>query len=54
MSQSGQMVTQIEICIDAAAKVLNIDAPVATAGNYFIVLVSKKSGKKFTGKIVIQ
>ena len=53
-SQSGQMVTQKEIWIDATAKVLNIDAPVTAAGNYFIVLVSKKTGKKFTEKIVIQ
>jgi CarboxypepD_reg-like domain len=53
-SQSGQIVYQKEIWIDAAAKVLNIDAPVIAAGNYFITLVSKKTTKKFTEKIIIQ
>lgn len=44
-NQSGQVVLQKEIWIDAAAKVLNIDAPVTAAGNYFITLVSKKTAK---------
>lgn len=53
-NQSGQVVLQKEIWIDSAAKVLNIDAPVTTVGNYFITLVSKKTAKKFTEKIIIQ
>lgn len=53
-NQSGQVVLQKEIWIDSAAKVLNIDAPVTAAGNYFITLVSKKTARKFTEKIIIQ
>ncbi len=53
-NQTGQVVLQKEIWIDTAAKVLNIDAPVTAAGNYFMIVVSKKTGKKFTEKIVIQ
>lgn len=53
-NQSGQVVQQKEIWIDSAAKVLNIDVPVTVAGNYFIILVSKKTAKKFTEKIIIQ
>lgn len=53
-NQSGQTVSQKEVWIDSAAKVLNIDAPVTAAGNYFMIVVSKKTGKKFTEKIVIQ
>ena len=54
ISQSGQLVKQQEIWIDAEARLLNIDVPLVAAGSYFMVLTNKKTGKKFTEKIVVQ
>lgn len=54
LNQSGQPVHQQEIWIDAAARLLNVDIPSVATGNYFLVLANKKTGKKFTEKIVIQ
>jgi hypothetical protein len=54
LNQSGQAVQQKEIWIDAEARLLNIDVPAVPAGSYFLVLTNKKSGKKFTEKIIIQ
>jgi hypothetical protein len=51
---SGQLIQQKEIWIDESARVLNLDAPVAAAGTYFITLINKKTGKKFSQKIIIQ
>lgn len=51
---AGQAVQQKEIWIDANAKVLNLLAPSVTGGTYFISIESKKTGKKYTDKIVIQ
>ncbi len=53
-NQAGQSVHQQEIWIDAEARLLNIDFPAVTAGNYFLSFISKKTGKKFTEKIIIQ
>jgi CarboxypepD_reg-like domain len=53
VNQSGQSVHQQEIWIDAEAKLLSVDMPVVAAGNYFLVLLNKKSGKKFTEKIIV-
>lgn len=54
LSESGQSVYQQEIWIDADAKLLSIDVPEVAAGNYFVVFTSKKTGKKFSEKIIIQ
>ena len=54
LSQSGQSVQQQEIWIDAEARLLNIDIPPVAAGSYFLALINKISGKKFTEKIIIQ
>ena len=54
ISQSGQIVKQKEIWIDAEARLLNIDVPVVAAGSYFMVLTNKKMGKKFTEKVIVQ
>ena len=54
LNQSGQMVQQKEIWFDAEAILLNVDAPAVAAGSYFLVLNNKKTGKKFTVKIIIQ
>jgi hypothetical protein len=51
---SGQLIQQKEIWIDESARVLNLDAPVAASGTYFIILVNKKTGKKFSEKIIIK
>ncbi|NOT52721.1 MAG: T9SS type A sorting domain-containing protein [Chitinophagaceae bacterium] len=54
LNESGQSVYQQEIWIDAEARTLSIHVPQMAAGNYFVVLINKKTGKKFTGKIVVQ
>lgn len=54
LNQSGQTVHQREIWIDAKARLLNLDIPSVASGNYFIVFTSKKTGKRFSEKIIIQ
>ncbi len=54
LNQSGQVVHQKEIWIDAEARLLNMEVPTVAAGNYFMVLVNRKTGKKFTEKVIIQ
>lgn len=54
LNQSGQSIYQQEIWIDAEAKLLSIDMPVLPGGNYFLVLVNKNSGKRFTEKLILQ
>ena len=53
LDQSGQSVHQQDIRIEEKIK-LQIDLPQVAAGSYFLVLTDKKTGKKFTEKIVIQ
>jgi hypothetical protein len=54
LSQSGQSIYHQEIWIDAEARLLSIDVPEVAAGNYLVVMVNKKTGKKFTEKIIIE
>ncbi len=54
LNASGQVTYQQELWIDADARLLNIDLPQVAAGNYFLVLTSKKSGKRFTEQLIIQ
>lgn len=54
LNQSGQVVFTKEIWIDAEARVLSLDLPAVSAGNYFIRVANKKSGKNSTEKIIIQ
>lgn len=51
---SGKLVYSREIWIDSEARLLNIEIPSVTAGNYFLRAVDKKSGKSSTEKIIIQ
>ncbi len=51
---SGQTVKQQECWIDEDARVLDIGLPNLSAGSYFMVLLNKKTGKRFTEKIIIQ
>jgi hypothetical protein len=53
-NQAGHVISQKEIWIDATARVLNIDAPATSAGTYFLSLLNKKTGQKFTEKVMIQ
>lgn len=51
---SGKLIRQTEIWIDKDASVIDVPVPPTAAGIYFITIESKKSGKKFTEKIIIQ
>lgn len=54
VSAAGQLVKQQEIWLDAEARLLNIELPSVTAGTYFIILSNRKTGKKYSQKIVVQ
>ncbi len=54
ISPSGQLILQKEIWIDSEARLLNVDMPGVAAGNYFLVLINKKTGKKYSEKLIIQ
>jgi hypothetical protein len=54
LSQSGQLVRQQEIWIDAKAVLMNTPIPLVAAGSYMILLVNKKTGKKYSEMIIIQ
>jgi hypothetical protein len=54
MNASGQLVHQQQIWIDSEARLLAIDLPSLAAGNYFMVMASRKSGKKYAEKLIIQ
>jgi hypothetical protein len=49
----GKLVDQKEIRIEKDARLMNIETP-ARGGSYLFVLINRKSGKKFTEKIIIQ
>ena len=54
ISITGQLVEGREIWIDADARLLNMEMPHVPAGTYLIALTDKKSGKRFTEKIIIR
>jgi len=54
LNQSGQLTYQNELWIDAEAMILNVNVPAVAAGSYFLVLTNRKTGKKFSEKIIIQ
>ena len=51
---AGTSVYQKEIWVNAESGLLNITIPVVAAGSYFLVLTNRKSGNKFTEKLIIQ
>jgi hypothetical protein len=53
INQSGQSVHQQEIWIDSKTT-FSMKVPTVTAGTYFLVLINKKTGKKYSEKIIIQ
>jgi hypothetical protein len=54
LSLSGSLVSQKEIWIDAEARAMGMVTPQVAADSYFLLLINKKTGKKFTEKIIIQ
>jgi CarboxypepD_reg-like domain len=54
INQSGQSVYRKEIWIDTEAGLLSIEVPSVAAGNYFLEMTNKKSGERFTEKIILQ
>lgn len=54
LDAGGQSVYQQQIWIDAEARLLTIDLPFLAAGNYFVVMANKKTGKKYSEKIIVQ
>lgn len=54
LNQSGQLLQQQETWIDEESRLLSIDIPPVAAGSYFFTMTNKKSGKKFTEKVIIQ
>lgn len=54
INMPGQIVHQKEIWIDADARLLNMDMPAVSAGSYFLVLFNKKTGKKYSEKVIVQ
>jgi len=54
VNQAGQSVHQEEIWIDEKAKSFRFDVPQVPGGTYFLILINKKSGKKYSEKIIIQ
>ena len=53
-NQSGQLVFNKAMWIDKDARVVNLEAPHVVAGNYFIRMINKHSGKLYTEKIIIE
>ncbi len=54
LNLSGQNVHRQEIWLDAETRSATADVPFVSAGNYFLVLTNKKTGKKYSEKIIIQ
>lgn len=54
LDQSGHIIYRQEIWIDADAGVLNLEIPPVPGGIFFLTLTSKKSGQKFSERIVFQ
>jgi hypothetical protein len=54
LTMNGQSVRQNEIWIDVEARIITIDLPIVPAGNYFLALTNKVTGKKYTEKVIVQ
>ncbi len=52
--ESGHSIYQREMRIDAKIKQQDIELPQVAAGSYFLVIVNKKTGKKFSAQLIIQ
>lgn len=53
-NQSGQLIFNKAMWIDKDARVLNLEIPNVAAGNYFLRMTNKPSGKSYSEKIIIE
>jgi hypothetical protein len=53
-SINGQILSLKDIWIDAEARVLTIERPLMQAGTYILTLMNKRTGKRTSGKVVVQ
>jgi hypothetical protein len=51
---SGQLLFTKEMFIDAEAKLLSVDLPSLTTGNYFLKMTNKKTSRSYTSKILVE
>jgi hypothetical protein len=51
---SGQLMFTKEMYIDDEARILNLQLPSVSPGNYFLRMINKQSGKSSTEKIIMQ
>lgn len=51
---SGKKLMTKEVWMDAGARVVNMEVPNLAAGSYLLAVTSKKSGRRFTEKVVVQ
>ena len=54
INQSGQSIYQREVWIDEEARLLEINIPIVKTGNYVVVVTNRKSGKRYSEKLIIQ
>ena len=53
-NQSGQLILSKDICIDEKARLLTMNMPTIIAGNYFLKLTSKTTGRSYTEKLIVE
>jgi len=53
-NQSGQLVFSKEINISEGSKLVTVNTPSVIAGNYYLKLTSKGTGKSYTEKLIIE
>lgn len=49
----GKLVQEKELWIDTEARLLELQIPFVSSGTYIMVLVNKKTGKRYSGKIIV-
>jgi hypothetical protein len=54
LNVSGQLIFTKQIWIDDKARLLEFQLPSVVAGDYFLRMINKKSGKGYTEKIIIE
>jgi len=54
LNLSGQLIQQKEIWVETKTGLLQLEIPSVSAGNYFLTITAKKTGKILTEKIIVQ
>lgn len=54
ISLDGKLIHSRKLWIDEEARVLSLEVPAVTPGNYFLRMTNSGSGKSFTEKVAIQ